>query len=1239
MTTEEKHHAANIRMGDGDFVGRDRTVRGDEVANDKLRGNQITTGDIEGVGVAIGTGASVQIYGDVHYYPIKLRAPLREIFDPLIEDRIRLFGGRDDALNRIAEFIRDPDGGYLVVTAPAGFGKTALMTNLVWETPEAFAYHFFTSTYVSDGLSEDFFLRNVVEQLAQWHGHKGPLPSTLHELSALYHRLLDEPLERTQALVLDGLDEVNIWKLNRYLSRHLPPNLHIILTVRDVGQDWVTEYGLPADQTEHLPLGGLTRDEVAQVLRAAGRGAVVFADDPALLDEVMRVSAYQTDEALGADPFYVRLLAEDAAEGCLTPDNIADQPRGLSAYLDTWWQEIRTIAGDEPVRDLFGTLTVALGPIQRADLEVINPSLADAWTRDFFDDVLHRVRRWVVGDATHGYALVHPRLRQYMHGRIKTDPCQEKLLAYCADWQEHHSSYTLRYYAEHLAEAGQKEALYTLIDKPWMDAKFGRAYSHIAFAEDVSLAIGIAGVEDPPNLVQMVRGCLLYATLGDLATNVPPETLGVLAQVGQVARALGYAALMHDVEMQSRAHLLIGEALAERKESEQAQTVLAQGLKAFKAVRSSSERLDTIGQLAQALVQAGDKGALDKALEAAQAIENQQSKAQALCELAKYAAQAGNTGWALAVAETIEDGESKARAMSGVASALCEAGEVGRAEELADQGVEMALVLEDRHEKAFALREAAIAVARIRGQTGRTEQALHLAEAFPYLNDRVFALNEVARALAQVDEKARAVDIAARALTAADMLEDPTARSRNLSWIAQTQAQAGEKDEALRTIDRALAMVRFIEEEKDKAFALCTIAYVLVQIGEKGQASEVAQQALVSAEAMGHGCSSADVLSDIAKVLVLVGETDKATEVVNRVLRSVEVTPSRWNQAPALSHIALTLARMGEKAKATEVANRALSVIETRDSKATTVVDKAQDCAERERENDTLETVFLAHFVYPELSVLSRLAQALARAGEKERATRIVNQVVAAIEALQSEWGRAPALAELARALAQVGDKTGLDHVLVAAERLRQEPDRAVALSGVAQALAQVGDKYGALEVTNQAWTVAEAINDDERKVIVLSEIAEALCQLSERSRVVEMADQVLSALEAEATDTDYARLDALIKVIQVLSLIGERESAAGTAGRALEAAKTLRDEWDRALALSGVARTLYQLDEGQRALRVLRDAFDHARLAGRDCVFEVLERAAFVLAAIDKGRTLWQVYEAVIEVESWWKN
>ena len=335
-------------------------------------GDTITTGNIAGVGIAIGMGASVTIYGDIHYYPIKLTAPLRALFAPLIEDRVKLFAGRDAMFAWIMDCARAPAGSYSVITAPAGFGKTAAMAALVHQTPQAFAFHFFTPLH-SDTLEEQFFLRNVVQQMASWHGRKDEVSSDLNELRALYQQFLNTPLEHTQVLVLDGLDEVATWRLAPYLSRRLPDRLHLVLTIRDTGQDWCAEYQLPADQVRHVPLDGLDRPTVASVLRAAegpyGAVSQAIADDLRQLDEIVRIAAYQANPVLGADPFYIRLLAEDVAAGVLARTAIGSQPSGLDAYLDRWWKDIKQRAGDQPTKDLFGTLTAALGPLSRADLE------------------------------------------------------------------------------------------------------------------------------------------------------------------------------------------------------------------------------------------------------------------------------------------------------------------------------------------------------------------------------------------------------------------------------------------------------------------------------------------------------------------------------------------------------------------------------------------------------------------------------------------------------------------------------------------------------------------------------------------------------------------------------------------------------------------------------------------------------------------------------------------------------
>jgi hypothetical protein len=526
----------------------------------------ITTGNISGVGVAIGHGAQVLIYGDIHYYPISLRAPLRQRFDPLIEDRAHVFGGRTDAFTRIAEVLQQPTGSVLVITAPAGFGKTALLANLVKQTPEAFAYHFFTSLYGgSDGrdssLSETFFLRNVVEQMAQWHGSTEPTPHDLDELRALYHQFLSKPLDRTRILVLDGLDEVTTWKLAPYLSRPIPDGLHLILSIRDTGQNWQHEYSLPIDQVIHLALDGLQSEDLRQLLSKAGTNGMLIAQDTTLLEQLMRAAAYEGDLTQGADPFYVRLLVEDVAQSHLTPAQVAQQPQGLNAYLDRWWQEIRQQANNEALRDLFGTLTVALGPIAQNDLEAINPSLVDPWEKDYVLTLLSQVRRFVFGDENQGYSLVHPRLQSYLLQKIKINPYREKILDYGATWYADRSkplsNYLRQFWIAHLREVGDwKQIRIVLTDivlssdakhylQPWQTACFAADGSDTAYLTDLNMLWMWA--EEQNDLTLMFRCALIATSLRSRSDNLNPKLLIQLVQVGTPEGKWSPAAILEQI--------------------------------------------------------------------------------------------------------------------------------------------------------------------------------------------------------------------------------------------------------------------------------------------------------------------------------------------------------------------------------------------------------------------------------------------------------------------------------------------------------------------------------------------------------------------------------------------------------------------------------------------------------------------------------------------------------------------
>jgi WD40 repeat protein len=403
---------------------------------------------------------------------------LSRAFTPLFRSRrTEGFVGRREEIAALSAFAHGP-GGVLAITGRPGFGKTSLLAEFAQQLGARAAFHFFTSRYDPYWLDEVFFLRNVLQQLsADPTADDYPNLDRL-SLQSMLHQRLGEATHSNgtpDVLILDGIDEIQGWSIANYVAGASPKHLHVIVSIRDTGQEWRSKYRLQGPDVKELRLDGFGEESVVELFSATGPHTAALIQKPGALAAVMKaaaigpVDANTNRAATNADPLYIGLLAKEALEKEFDVADLEQQPEGLAAYLDVWWQELLDVAGERPALLLFATLAAAQGPLARSDLEALVPeAFADptGMLRDHFDrNILPKIRRLIMGNDAVGYTLAHPRFGQHLSAKFTDDVLQlvqERLLEHSRNWSGNASGYALTHLPVHTAEVRPNElaALY-----------------------------------------------------------------------------------------------------------------------------------------------------------------------------------------------------------------------------------------------------------------------------------------------------------------------------------------------------------------------------------------------------------------------------------------------------------------------------------------------------------------------------------------------------------------------------------------------------------------------------------------------------------------------------------------------------------------------------------------------------------------------------------------------------------
>jgi hypothetical protein len=488
----------------------------------------------------------------------------------IVNEYTQLFVGREEESQKLDKFLSENSSGVMLVTAGAGFGKTALLANWVnaWRDKDYFiAYHFFTQRYRSVKSA----YRNLLRQLYIYYKPTyEQIPNDEEELKIrLYNLLRDYAAREGEPLiiVIDGLDEAEN-TFSPPFPNPLPENVFVIASARaEEGEEHkYLEYW--TDNSQQLNLNRLSCGAIAQWLRNTVELAA-FAEDTSFVA--------QLDEITQGFPLYLSYLTDELSHAAKQEQDVrevlAQTPKGFERYVEQQLRRLDELDLPDERWQFFALLAVAKGALEKEDIKALT-GMRDRSLRQLNQS--WQVTRWMRITEGKLYAFAHPLLAKTFAAQLEDDDdakdALKNLIDYCAQWEKHQSRYALRHYAEHLREVEKWEELYAIARKKDFAIAQQEQLSDEPDLPLKTVQIALQGAGKRDDVGAMAELMLVHAhRLGQ--TNAQESPLEALRS-GSLERALGLADDFYEIERRVLWYLLLAWELKDTGRLEEARGTL-----------------------------------------------------------------------------------------------------------------------------------------------------------------------------------------------------------------------------------------------------------------------------------------------------------------------------------------------------------------------------------------------------------------------------------------------------------------------------------------------------------------------------------------------------------------------------------------------------------------------------------------------------------------------------------------
>jgi len=461
-------------------------------------------------------------FGVAQHAPGEFRAGVEHFLTGYLgrPERPVAFAGRQDMLERLSESVDGASAARILLHAPGGRGKSALVVHWLQHEAERFHLVFLPISARSGTNRPHLFYHALTVRLAEILRVKPGLP-TVADPTGHYRSLAMDYMRRLDVsakpvlLVIDGLDEAAGWELPPAFLPSLPAScLTVVVSAREraghEGPDgWLEQLGWKRNDPDVLTLGVGPLDE-------AGVADVVASVDGVRTGQEYGVIARRIMQLSGGDPWLVRLYAEDlprdAASGRLSlPADFADRHPGFGPFFRAWITEQKQIwtlrqhpVDEKRLHIVLAILSCAFGPLR-------HDSLADIyrlWRGEAVilpREAIEPIARFLQGDGVKsGYVLAHPRFADFLRDEYFGDgKMLHKARAAILGWGmavvaalDAHTlapadcpSYLVTYLGQHLVEAcAPGEQMMRLVGPGWLAARYRAEGGYGGFAQDVRRA-------------------------------------------------------------------------------------------------------------------------------------------------------------------------------------------------------------------------------------------------------------------------------------------------------------------------------------------------------------------------------------------------------------------------------------------------------------------------------------------------------------------------------------------------------------------------------------------------------------------------------------------------------------------------------------------------------------------------------------------------------------------------------